>query len=71
MLVSLLGAVGDLVAASLSNLGSLYLTVEGVAKTHINNFITAKSHVLETLLGEWQFFSGFLTGAIVSFWAFR
>lgn len=46
------GAVGQLVAASFSNMGSLYLTVEGAAKTHVNNLITAKAAVLEGLLGE-------------------
>lgn len=33
-------------------MGSLYLTVEGAAKTHLNNLITAKAAVLEGLLGE-------------------
>jgi hypothetical protein len=47
-----IGAVGQLVAAGLSNLGQLYLTSEGAAKTHINNAITAKARVLEAMLGE-------------------
>jgi hypothetical protein len=46
------GSVAELVAAGLSNLGSLYLTVEGAAKTHMNGFITAKATVLESLLGR-------------------
>jgi hypothetical protein len=46
------GAVGQLVVAGLSNLGQLYLTSEGAAKTHINNAITAKARVLEAMLGE-------------------
>lgn len=46
------GSVAQLVAAGLSNMGSLYLTVEGAAKTHMNGFITAKATVLESLLGK-------------------
>jgi hypothetical protein len=33
-------------------MGSLYMTAEGAAKTHLNNMISAKAAVLEGLLGE-------------------
>lgn len=35
-------------------MGQLYLTGEGVAKTHINNAISAKAKVLDAMLGEWR-----------------
>jgi hypothetical protein len=46
------GAVTQLLVAALSNVGKLYITTEGAAKTHINNAISAKAAVLEALLGE-------------------
>jgi hypothetical protein len=44
--------VTQLLVAALSNVGKLYITVEGAASTHINNAISAKAAILEGLLGE-------------------
>lgn len=46
------GLLLQLVVAALGNMGKLYTTVEGAAKVHVDNTISAKAALLEGLLGE-------------------